>query len=156
MPAHRTLALALAALLALSAGAAAGAHGENAADPDDHAQAETPDAALFGLCTAWANAHDTPGDGDLASVPPFMALEKALCEDVEHPGDANAQVPDEAADQAHDAPPFVEDRPDHAGDEDEAEDGDASDEDGDDSDEHDASDEHRPEDAGKPDHAGPP
>lgn len=150
MPAHRSLALALAALLALSAGAAAGAHGDNAADPDDHAQAETPDAALFGLCTAWSNAHDNPGNSSLASVPPFMALQKALCEDVEHPGDAHAQDPsEEAADQAHNAP-FVEDRPDDAGDEDEAEDGDASDEDGD------ASEEHRPEDAGKPDHAGPP
>lgn len=120
MPAKRSVALALAALLALSAGAAAGAHGDHAHENADHAQddhandeaadagngsapddaGDPPEAAYFGLCTAFSHIPSQAQDAG-----PFSALTQALCDDVEHPSDAHAQAPHEPGKPAEAGPP---------------------------------------------------
>lgn len=119
MPAKRSVALALAALLALSAGAAAGAHGDHAHENADHAQdeqandaeaadngsapddaGEPPEAAYFGLCTAWGHIPSQAQDAG-----PFSALTQALCDDVEHPSEGHAEAPHDAGKPAEAGPP---------------------------------------------------
>jgi hypothetical protein len=134
MPAKRTLAVALAALLALSAGAVAGAHGDHKPDhaheaSDDHAEEEQADQAdeqeagddkADESDEAAENASEPPeaalfglckawghhpDDGNASSAGPFAFITAPLCEDVEHPG----QAPADAGSQAD------ERRPDDAG-----------------------------------------
>lgn len=124
MPAKRTVVLALAALLALSAGAAAGAHGDHAHENADYAHAaddapddagddrddsadenaseapDPPEAASFGLCTAFGHLPSQAQDAG-----PFSALTAALCEDVDHPSDDRADALHEPGKPAEAGPP---------------------------------------------------